>query len=156
MGSRGELESLAVDDELGYLYGSEESVGVHKYHADANHPDAGKRLALFGRDKFIKDREGIGIYCQPGGKGYIVVSDQGDGESQVHLYRREGKPGAPHDHSELVAEISGGADTTDGLDVSSVPLGRFGGGLLVSMNSKGKNFLLYDWKGITGALKPNR
>ena len=39
----GEIESIAVDDELGYVYYSDELAGVKKYHADPDHPDAERR-----------------------------------------------------------------------------------------------------------------
>ncbi len=146
-----EIESLVADDDLGYLYCSEESVGVHKYYADpAASPE---RLALFATTGFIKDREGLGIYKAKNGKGYIVVSDQGDGESQIHLYPREGSARSPHDHSQLVAELTGGADTTDGLEVVSADLPGYPAGLLVSMNSMGRNFLYYDWRDVKSAIQ---
>ncbi len=40
--------------------------------------------------------------------------------------------------------LEGGADATDGLDATSEPLGpAFPHGLLVAMNSAGRNFFLY-------------
>ncbi len=141
---RGEIEAIAVDDELGYVYYADEGDGIHKWHADPDHPDAAAELAHFGRDGFRGDREGIAIYPQPGGKGYIVCTDQLPANSEYRLYRREGAPGRPHDHSELVAVIRGNADATDGIEASSRPLGdRFPAGILVAMNSGGKNFLVF-------------
>ena len=72
----------------------------------------------------------------PNGKGYIVSVDQLPGESVFHVYKREGEPGRPHDHSAELLSFTGGADGTDGLDVTSAPLGPdFPDGLLVAMNS---------------------
>ena len=42
-----EIEAIAVDNEAGYLYYSDEGAGIRKYHADPTHPDAAKELALF-------------------------------------------------------------------------------------------------------------
>ena len=54
---------------------------------------------------------------------------------------------------ELVGIVKGGADETDGIEATSVPLGaRFPNGLLVVMNSVGKNFMLYDWRDVEAAL----
>lgn len=141
---QGEIEAIAVDDELGYVYYADEGDGIHKWHADPDHPDASRELAHFGRDGFRGDREGIAIYAQPGGKGYIICTDQLPGNSEYRVYRREGAPGRPHDHSEAVAVLRGGADSTDGIEVSAHRFGnRFPTGILVAMNSSGKNFLIF-------------
>ena len=103
-------------------------------------------LAHFGRTGFRADREGIAIYAGRNGTGYIVCTDQLAGNSEYHVYRREGESGGPHDHSTLVKIVRGGADSTDGLEITSRPLGpKFPRGLMVAMNSAGRNFLLYSW-----------
>src|SRR5262245_21405302 len=43
----GEIEAVAVDDELGYVYYADEDVGVHKWLADPDAPGADRELALF-------------------------------------------------------------------------------------------------------------
>ena len=47
-----EIEAVAVDNELGYVYYSDETAGVHKYLADPDAPDADEELAFFGTDGF--------------------------------------------------------------------------------------------------------
>jgi 3-phytase len=142
----GEIEALLVDDALGYVYGADELAGIRKYHADPDHPDAARELAVFGTTGYQSDREGLGIYSTGDGVGYLVSTDQIDGGSRYILYRREGAPGNPHDHSEVVAVIEGGADATDGIEVTSLALGpSFPHGLLVAMNSVPKNFLVFAW-----------
>ena len=37
---------------------SDERFGIRKWHADPNHPDAAKELAVLGRDGYQGDREG--------------------------------------------------------------------------------------------------
>jgi 3-phytase len=148
----GEIEAVAVDDELGFIYYADELHGVRKWQADPDHPEAAKELAVFAREGFQGDREGIAIYTQPGGRGYIVCADQIDGGSAYFLFRREGAPGNPHDHSETVKIVRGGADATDGIEATSTPLGpAFPQGLLVAMNSVGHNFLFYRWEDMAGA-----
>ncbi len=147
-----EIEAIAVDDELGYVYYADEGDGIHKYHADPDHPDAVGELAHFGREGFLANREGIAIYARRGGAGYILCTDQIDGNSRYRIYRREGRQGNPHDHAEVLKVIAGGADATDGLEASSANLGaRFPRGLLVAMNSGGKNFLVYRWEDVAGS-----
>jgi 3-phytase len=141
---RGEIEAVAVDDALGYVYYADEGDGIHKWHADPDHTDSGRELAHFGKDGFKGDREGIAIYAKPDGTGYLVCTDQLPRNSEYRVYRREGSSGSPHDHSEVVAVIRGGADSTDGIEITAAALGsRFSQGLLVAMNSRGRNFLLY-------------
>jgi 3-phytase len=152
--SDGEIEAIAVDDALGYVYYADEGNGIHKWHADPDHPEAARELAHFGQTGFQQDREGIGIYARPDGTGYIVCTDQVDGNSRYLLFRREGTPGDPHDHRELLGVVAGGADSTDGIDVTSSPLGpQFPNGLLVAMNSAGRNFLIYRWEDVGQAAK---
>jgi len=55
-----EIESIAVDDALGYVYYSDEGFGVRKYYADAS--KGNEELAVFGKDGFKQDHEGISIY----------------------------------------------------------------------------------------------
>ncbi len=145
-----EIEAVAVDDELGYVYYADEGDGIHKYYAD---PERGsEELAHFGRSGFQADREGIAIYAGRNGAGYIVCTDQIAGNSEYHVYRREGEPGRPHDHGTLLKVVRGGADSTDGLEITSRPAGpKFPAGLMVAMNSSGKNFLVYRWEDVAGS-----
>ncbi len=142
-----EIEAVAVDDELGYVYFADERSGIRKWHANPDHPDAARELAHFGRDGFRGDREGIGIYALSGGTGYIVCTDQLPGRSEYRLYRREGRPGNPHDHEAPVKVVRGNGDSTDGVEVTSSPLGAgLRNGALIAMNSRGRNFLIFPWE----------
>jgi 3-phytase len=152
-----EIEAVAVDDALGYVYYADEADGIHKWHADPDHPDAGRELAHFGRSGFRGDREGIAIYARPDGTGYIVATDQLEGDSEFHVYPREGTPGSPHDHSKEIAVLRGGADSTDGIEISSRSLGPgLESGALIAMNSAPRNFLVFRWQDLVGAIEPPR
>jgi 3-phytase len=151
----GEIEAIAVDDELGYVYYADEGDGIHKWHADPGHPDAARELAHFGKEGFRGDREGIALYRLNGRKGYIVCTDQLAGNSEYRIYRREGEPGNPHDHSRILKVFRGGADSTDGIEISSLALGpRFPSGLMAAMNSRGRNFLVFSWEDIAKTSEP--
>ena len=150
-----EIEAVAVDDTLGYLYYADEADGIHKWHADPDHQDAGRELAHFARTGFRGDREGIAIYTLPDGTGYIAVTDQLDDDSEYHLYPREGAPGNPHDHSREIAVLRGGADATDGIEITSSPLGPgLPHGILIAMNSGPRNFLIFRWHDIANQVTP--
>ena len=150
-----EIEAIAVDDALGYVYYADEADGIHKWHADPDHPEAGRELAHFARSGFRGDREGIGIYTMPDNTGYIIATDQLDDDSEYHVYAREGTPENPHDHSREIAVVRGGADATDGIEVTSSALGRgLPHGALIVMNSEPRNFLIFRWQDIAGVVQP--
>jgi 3-phytase len=142
----GEIEAIVVDDSLGYVYYSDELAGIRKYHADPDHPDAANELAFFGRTGYQGDREGLAVVLTGEGSGYLISTDQIEGGSRYYLYRREGTSADPHDHSEVVAVIEGGADDTDGIEATTASLGPlFPHGIMVTMNSGPKNFLFFAW-----------
>ncbi len=142
---KGEIESVCVDDELGYVYYSNEGFGVRKYHADPNRPDANRELGRFATAGYQGDHEGLAIMPTGRGKGYVISTEQIKGGSRYHVFTRDGSPGDAHNHRE-VAVIQGGADDTDGIEAAAGSFGpRFPNGLLVVMNSKDRNFLLLPW-----------
>jgi hypothetical protein len=59
----------------------------------------------------------------PETNGFIVCTDQIGNGTEDDDYRREGEPGNPHDHSKLVTIILGGADSPDGLEITSRAVG---------------------------------
>ncbi len=140
-----EIEAIAVDNDLGYVYYSDEGVGIRKYYADPDSSDT--ELALFATEGFARDHEGICIYAKDDGTGYILVSDQQ--ADKFHLFTREGTRENPHDHR-LVKVISASTHESDGCEVTSLPLNAsFPGGLFVAM-SNDKTFQYYSWKDIIG------
>ncbi len=140
-----EIEAIAVDAELGYIYYSDEQVGVRKYYAE---PDMGNdELALFATEGFMDDNEGISIYKLDDTTGYILVSDQQ--ASLFHVFPREGTEGNPHDHS-LITKIAVSTLESDGSEVTSISLGPdFPKGLFVAM-SDDKTFQIYRWEDLAG------
>lgn len=131
-----EIESIAVDAELGLIYYSDEQFGVHVYHAD---PTKGnEELQLFGKGDFKEDIEGISIYKTETGKGYILISDQQADTFNVYL-RENPSQGR-------IAVIPVSTSESDGSEVTNVNLGeKFPKGVFVAM-SNGKVFHYYDWR----------
>jgi 3-phytase len=143
----GEIESVAIDDALGYVYYSDELAGVRKYHADPDAPDADIELAIFGTDGFADQREGISIYTINDGTGYILVSDQQG--NAFRIFTREGEPGDPHSHR-FVKTVAVSTNESDGSEVTSSVLDpRFPSGLFVAM-SDNRTFQYYSWDDIAG------
>jgi 3-phytase len=144
---RKEIEAIAVDAELGYVYYSDETFGVRKYLADPDAPGADRELAVFGTTGYASDHEGISIYKVDARTGYILVSDQQ--ANQFRIYKREGEPGRPHEHT-LMKTVPVKAIESDGSDVTSLGLGpKFPHGLFVAM-SNGRVFHFYSWDDIAG------
>ncbi|MUU79851.1 phytase [Winogradskyella endarachnes] len=126
-----EIEAIAVDDELGFLYYSDEGVGVRKYYAD---PEMGnEEITLFGGEYFKEDIEGIAIATYPNGEGFLIVSNQQN--HSFNIFKRS-------DNS-FVKEINLGTIETDGCDIVTTSLGKkFPNGLFVSMNDE-KDFFFH-------------
>ncbi len=143
-----EIEAIAVDAELGYVYYSDETFGVRKYAADPEAPEAGRELAVIGATGYASDHEGISIYKFNDGTGYLLVSDQQ--ANRFRIYRREGEPGRPHEHT-LLKTVPVSAIESDGSEVTSLALGpKYPHGLFVAM-SNGRVFHYYGWDAIAGA-----
>lgn len=135
-----EIESIAVDNENGYVYYSDEQYGVRQYYAD---PEKGnEELSVFGTSGFTEDHEGISVYKTSPRKGYILVSDQG--ANKFHIFSREG---IPH---KLLKVVKVSAGHSDGSDIVNVPLNNtFKHGLFVVM-SDDRTFHYYRWEDIAG------
>ena len=141
-----EIESIAVDAELGYVYYSDETTGVRKYHADPDIAGADKELALFATQGFTRDHEGISLYKLDKKTGYILVSDQQ--ANLFWIYSREGSHKKPHEHR-LLKIVKADTEESDGSDITSCSLPGFPSGLFVAM-SNGKTFHFYNWQDIAG------
>lgn len=138
-----EIESVAVDAELGLIYYSDEMFGVHVYHADPEKGD--EEILLFGKGDFQRDIEGISIYPTAPGKGYILISNQQADTFNVYLRENPAKG--------KIAEIPFSTSESDGSEVTAIPLGdRFPKGVFVAM-SNGKVFHYYDWRKIEEQIK---
>lgn len=136
-----DIEAIDVDDEMGYIYYSDESFGVRKYYADPDSPNV--ELGYFATQAFTEDREGISIYETGKGTGYILVSDQAANE--FHVFPREGTAENPHEHP-LISVLKVSTKESDGSEVTSLPLNKdFPKGLFVAMSTN-KTFQLYDWR----------
>ncbi len=142
-----EIEAIAVDDELGYVYYCDEKTGIRKYPADPESPNANMELALFGTDNFTNDREGISIYDLGNGKGYILVSDQQ--ADRFNIYPREGTKTNKHEHP-LLKSVNVSTHESDGSDIYSGYLNeQFPHGIFVAMSTN-KTFQYYAWEQIAG------
>ena len=131
-----EIEAIAVDDENGFVYYSDEGVCIRKYHAEPSKGDA--EISCFGGEYFLEDIEGIAIATYPNGEGQIIVSNQQKGE--FNIFSRK-------DNS-FIKAVNLNTLETDGCEVVTVPLNStFPNGLFAAMNDE-KNFYFYDLRKI--------
>jgi 3-phytase len=152
-GGGGEIEAIFVDDELGYVYYSDEWKGIRKYTADPDAADAGRELALFGIGTFREDREGLSLYALDGKRGYLLASDQQ--ANRFKFYPREGTEKGPHDHPEITS-VAVSTVESDGSETTSRAMGPdFPHGLFIAM-SEDKTFQIYRWEDLAGSKLESR
>lgn len=155
-----QTEGCVADDEAGVLYVAEEDVGLWRVDAEPDAPATPVSVVTVEAIAALKDDlEGIGLYDLGGGRGYLVLSSQGNNTYAV--FRREGNNEYVGSFA-VVADPARGIDgisETDGLDVSSANLGGpFAGGLFVAQDGRNfappenQNFKLVPWSAIAGAL----
>jgi 3-phytase len=134
-----EIEALVSDNELGYFYASDEGFGIRKYYA---HPDSSsEELAAFAFDNVTDDHEGLSIFKNEDGTGFLILSDQ-QGQ-RFNLYTREGD-------NTYLRSVPTMAVESDGNDITSVRLNAaFPNGLFVAM-SDDKTFQFYRAEDIVG------
>ncbi|MDG3582588.1 phytase [Galbibacter pacificus] len=127
-----EIEAIAVDDEEGIVYYSDEGKCIRKYYAD---PSKGnKELACFGGEFFVDDIEGIAVANNVHSTDYIIVSNQQ--KNSFNIFNKS--------TLEFVKELNLTTKETDGCEVVTEPLNSvFRNGLFVAMNTE-KNFFFFD------------
>ena len=155
-----QTEGCVADDRSGILYVAEEDIGLWSVPAQPLRGTVPKSIDRVDRNPKIKDdMEGVGIYDLGGGRGYIIVSSQGNDSFAV--YRR----GGAHEYLgsfAVVADPARGVDgisETDGLEVSSANLGPgLEHGALVAQDGRNvlpaenQNFKIVPWKAIADVM----
>ena len=126
-----EIEAIAIDNETGIVYYSDEMHCIRKYYAE---PLKGnKEIYCFGAEHFKEDIEGIAI-AKYKNKGFLIVSNQQSNTFNVFDLKTNA----------FIKEINLGTTETDGCDVTTKALGdAFPNGLFVSMNND-RNFYFHD------------
>lgn len=155
-----QTEGCVADDESGALYVNEEDVALWRMSAEADGGNDKTAVDRVDANPAIKDDlEGIGMYDLGGGRGYLVVSSQGNDTYAV--YRREGKQEYLGSFA-VVADPERGIDgisETDGLEVTSRNLGPgFEHGAMVAQDGRNvmpvenQNYKVVPWSAIAAAL----
>jgi len=156
-----QTEGCVADDDTGVLYVAEEDVALYRMSAEPNGGVARTVVTSVATNPALKDDlEGVSIYRQPNGRGYLVLSSQGN--NSYALFRREGDNAYVGSFAVIADGASGvdGASETDGLDVTSAPMGpAFPKGALVVQDGRNvsppqtQNFKIVPWDRIVDSLK---
>lgn len=153
-----QVEGMAADDELGWLYIGEEKAGVHRVALDPASKAPPVLAAPAGAGGHITpDTEGVAIFDAGDGTGYLIVSSQGD--STFAVYDRV-PPNAYVGSFQIGDSPSvDGCSHTDGIDVTGLSLGAaYPRGLLVAQDGENggasQNFKLVPWENVTKAFRP--
>jgi len=155
-----QTEGCVADDETGALYIAEEDIALWKLGAEPSTGAARKSVVRVVDNPALKDDlEGVGLYAQPGGKGYLVVSSQGN--NSYAIFRREGDNAYVGSFAVIADGATGidGVSETDGLEVTSASLGAgLESGAFVAQDGRNvsppekQNFKLVPWSAIAGKL----
>lgn len=156
-----QTEGCVADDDTGVLYVAEEDVALYRMSAEPNGGMARTMVTSVATNPALKDDlEGVSIYRQPNGRGYLVLSSQGN--NSYALFRREGDNAYVGSFAIIADGAAGvdGASETDGLDVTSAPMGpAFPKGALVVQDGRNvsppqtQNFKIVPWDRIIDGLK---
>ena len=155
-----QAEGCVADDETGLLFVNEEDTALWRMSAEPDGDAVMQAVDRVDANSAIKDDlEGIGLYDLGDGRGYLVVSSQGNNTYAV--YRREGDQAYLGSFA-VVADGRAGIDgvsETDGLDVSSANLGPgFEHGALIAQDGRNvlpgefQNYKYVPWSRIAEAL----
>ncbi|MEU3891614.1 phytase [Streptomyces sp. NPDC029041] len=150
-----QIEGMVVDPATGMLYAGQEDVGIWRMRADLTarpalvdkvrqygvpgvYDEATEECTAgadpgYGGERLSADVEGLTLFQEPDGDGYLFASSQGD--DTFALYDREVSEGNEYEGGFRVGAASttlDGAEECDGAAVLNAPLGsRFPNGLLV-------------------------
>jgi 3-phytase len=139
-------EGCVADDHHGTLYISQEDVALWRLSAEPGGGSAKTQIATVDGNVLTADLEGLAISDSGNGAGHLVASSQGSND--FVLFDRQ--TGAYRGRFAVVSGAVDGVDHTDGIDITSKPLGAaFPGGVFVAQdntNSGGnQNFKLVPW-----------
>ena len=145
-------ENCVVDDELGRLYVGEEDVGIWRFDAFGSSTE-GALIAMADGAHMVADVEGLAIYRQGEGGGYLLASSQGDNAYAVF---ERGGDNAFVSRFRIVAGALDAASESDGIEVTSASLPGYGAGLFIAHDTANEdftgNFKLVSWDDVASRL----
>lgn len=153
----GQGEGIVADDFHGKVYIGQEDKALWRYEAEPNLSNTKVKI-ISTKDLNMKaDFEGVTLYDSGNGKGYILLSSQGNNSYAVFDRVSNQYLGS----FSLKDGIVDGTNDTDGIDVTSVSFGdKYPKGFFLAQDgtnntakdSLAQNFKIVDWEKIERAL----
>ena len=159
-----QVEGCVFDEAQNALFIGEEDVGLWRVDFDGTTPGAPVLIDRAGSGSgLVADVEGVGLWAGPDGGGYLVVSSQLANRYMVYERRAPNRLVGAFAIGPGAGGVVDGVTHTDGLEVSSAPLGPgFPQGLMVVQDDRNdaqglgrplaQNFKLVDWRDIASVL----
>jgi 3-phytase len=150
-----QTEGCVTDDGLRRFYIGEEDEAIWRYGAEPAAGTARTKVDTTGGGGHLKaDVEGLTIAYSANGTGYLIASSQGSDSYAV--YRREGANAYVGSFEIVAGNGIGGAEDTDGIDVSTANLGpAFPQGVFVAQDGRNdganQNFKLVPWEAVVAS-----
>lgn len=157
-----QLEGCVFDDSGQRLFVGEENFGIWVLDLGLVDSEPAKVDSIADRNGLVADVEGLSLYIDKDGSGYLLASAQS--ANRFVVYERA----PPHrviGAFEISASADGAVDAvthTDGLDVSSAPWPGYPRGLLVAQDDGNprsgvdQNFKLVSWHSVEAAIEALR
>jgi parallel beta-helix repeat protein len=143
-------EGCTADDYHRALYVSQEDVALWRLSAEPNGGSGMTKVAPVDGGVITADLEGLGVLDKGGGTGLVIASSQGSDDFAAF----DRQSGAYRGRFKVEAGSIDGVTHTDGLDVTSSPLGSaYPSGLFVAQDDRNdngnQNFKLVSWAKIS-------
>jgi myo-inositol-hexaphosphate 3-phosphohydrolase len=146
-----EIAAIEVDDVSGYVYYLERGVGIHKWQADPGHPQAQEEIALFGQEAAGEGKLGLTLYYRFGRDGYLIASQQDNGNGKLRFYVQEPVILRPERMGKPVREytIPGAGG---GIFATSESLGEdYPVGALLTLSADHRRIMIFSWEDVAAA-----
>ena len=147
-------EGCVADDYRQSLYVSQEDVALWRLPAEPGGGSTKTQVAPVDGSVLTADLEGLAIYDKGGGAGYLIASSQGSDDFAVF----DRQSGRYRGRFKIINAGIDGVTHTDGIDVTSAPLGTtYSTGLFVAQDDRNdngnQNFKLVPWSAIALGVK---
>lgn len=150
-------QGCIADEDLGFVYISEEKHGVWRFGAEPDADPQGVNVIKVGEHGLMPDVEGIALYRVGETAGYLVVVGQGEKfeRSRLNVYDRQDA----HFVGAIVPSAANGnaVEFASGVAVTSAALPEFPEGLLLVKDRNNPNasedFKYFSWADCARALQ---
>lgn len=147
-------EGCVADDELGYVYIGEQEVGIWKFPAEPGTEATPLLVDTTGpRGHLISQVEGLAIYYESSGSGYLIASSQGNDTFVIYCRER----GNDYVTTFEIVDRNDSVTHTDGIEAVSANLGQvFPKGIFIAQDHENdtgnQNFKIVSWQEIENVL----